>query len=331
MTRKHALITGITGQDGAYLAKFLLEKDYEVYGLRRQTSLPNEDRLSYLGVADHVQLIDGDILDQSSIITALRAAEPDELYNLAAQSFVGASWREPLLTAQATGVGAVNVLEAVRLIRPDTRVYQASSSEMFGLVADRIQSETTTFHPRSPYAVAKLFAHWMTINYRESYRMFACAGILFNHESPIRGLNFVTRKITDGVARIKLGIERELRLGNVDAQRDWGFSGDYVKAMWLMLQADQPKEYVVATGRTTSVADFCRLAFASVGLNWRDHVRTDPALTRPAEVPYLCGDATKAKIELGWEPSVTLEDLAAMMVASDLKRIGTDRVSPPHA
>jgi GDPmannose 4,6-dehydratase len=331
MTRKHALITGITGQDGAYLAKFLLEKDYEVYGLRRQTSLPNGDRLSYMGVADHVQLIDGDILDQSSIITALRAAEPDEVYNLAAQSFVGASWREPLLTAQATGVGAVNVLEAVRLIQPDIRVYQASSSEMFGLVADRIQSETTRFHPRSPYAVAKLFAHWMTINYRESYRMFACAGILFNHESPIRGLNFVTRKITDGVARIKLGIERELRLGNVDAQRDWGFSGDYVKAMWLMLQADQPKEYVVATGRTTSVADFCRLAFASVGLNWRDHVRTDPALTRPAEVPYLCGDATKAKIELGWEPSVTLEDLAAMMVAADLKRIGTDRVSPPDA
>jgi GDPmannose 4,6-dehydratase len=331
MTRKHALITGITGQDGAYLAKFLLENDYEVYGLRRQTSLPNEDRLAYLGVADHVQLIDGDILDQSSIITALRAAEPHEVYNLASQSFVGSSWREPLLTAQATGVGAVNVLEAVRLIRPDTRVYQASSSEMFGLVADRTQSETTRFHPRSPYAVAKLFAHWMTINYRESYRMFACAGILFNHESPIRGLNFVTRKITNGVARIKLGIERELRLGNINAQRDWGFSGDYVKAMWLMLQADQAKEYVVATGRTASVADFCRLAFESVGLDWRDHVRADPSLMRPAEVPYLCGDATRAKIELGWEPTVTLEDLTAMMVAADLKRIGTDRVSPSDA
>jgi GDPmannose 4,6-dehydratase len=225
----------------------------------------------------------------------------------------------------------VNVLEAVRLIRPDTRVYQASSSEMFGLVADRTQSETTRFHPRSPYAVAKLFAHWMTINYRESYRMFACAGILFNHESPIRGLNFVTRKITNGVARIKLGIERELRLGNINAQRDWGFSVDYVKAMWLMLQADQAKEYVVATGRTASVADFCRLAFASVGLDWRDHVRADPSLMRPAEVPYLCGDATRAKIELGWEPTVTLEDLTAMMVAADLKRIGTDRVSPSDA
>jgi GDPmannose 4,6-dehydratase len=328
MTKKHALITGITGQDGAYLAKFLLEQDYEVYGLHRRTSLPNEDRLLYLGVADHVRLIDGDILDQSSVIGALRAAEPHEVYNLAAQSFVGASWRQPLLTAQATGVGAVNVLEAVRLIRPDARVYQASSSEMFGLVADPIQSETTRFHPRSPYAVAKLFAHWTTINYRESYRMFACAGILFNHESPIRGLEFVTRKITDGVARIKFGVARELRLGNVEVQRDWGFAGDYVKAMWLMLQADRPKEYVVATGRIASVADFCQLAFASVGLDWRDHVRTDPALTRPAEVPYLRGDATKAKVELGWEPIVTLEELAAMMVAADLKRIGGDRVSP---
>jgi GDPmannose 4,6-dehydratase len=328
--KKRALITGITGQDGAYLAKFLLEQDYEVYGLRRRTSLPNEDRLSYLGVLDHVQLIDGDILDKSSVISAVRAAEPHEVYNLAAQSFVGASWRQPLLTAQSTGVGAVNVLEAVRLDRPGARVYQASSSEMFGLVKDPVQSETTVFHPRSPYAVAKLFAHWMTINYRESYGMFACAGILFNHESPIRGLDFVTRKITDGVARIKLGIERELRLGNVDAQRDWGFAGDYVKAMWLMLQADQAKEYVVATGRTASVADFCHLAFASVGLDWRDYVRKDPALTRPAEVPYLRGDAERAKIELRWEPTVTLEELAAMMVVADLKRIGSDRASPAH-
>ena len=323
--KRHALITGVTGQDGAYLAKFLLEQDYEVYGLRRRTSLPNEDRLRYLGIADHVQLVEGDILDKSSLITAVRETEPDEVYNLAAQSFVGSSWRQPLLTAEATGVGAVNILEAVRLSRPATRVYQASSSEMFGLVTGSVQSEATNFHPRSPYAVAKLFAHWMTINYRESYRMFACAGILFNHESPIRGIEFVTRKITDGVARIKLGVERELRLGNVDVRRDWGFAGDYVKAMWLMLQADQPKEYVVATGRTVSVADFCELAFASVGLDWRNHVKTDSALTRPAEVTYLCGDASRAKNELRWTPAVTLEELVAMMVAADLKRVGADR------
>jgi GDPmannose 4,6-dehydratase len=328
MKKRHALITGITGQDGAYLARFLLEKDYEVYGLHRRTSRPNEDRLSYLGVADHIVLIDGDLMDQGSLIAALRESEPDEVYNLAAQSFVGSSWRQPVLTAQATGLGAVNVLEAVRLTRPDTRFYQASSSEMFGLVTERVQSETTKFHPRSPYAVAKLFAHWMAINYRESHRMFACAGILFNHESPIRGLEFVTRKITDGVARIKLGIQRELRLGNVDAERDWGFAGDYVKAIWLMLQADRPKEYVVATGRSASVTDFCRLAFASVDLDWRDYVRTDPSLTRPAEVPSLRGDAARAKIELGWEPSVTLEELTAMMVAADLKRVGADRASP---
>ena len=323
--KRHALITGVTGQDGAYLAKFLLEQDYEVYGLRRRTSLPNEDRLRYLGIADHVQLVEGDILDKSSLITAVRETEPDEVYNLAAQSFVGSSWRQPLLTAEATGVGAVNILEAVRLSRPATRVYQASSSEMFGLVTGSVQSEATNFHPRSPYAVAKLFAHWMTINYRESYRMFACAGILFNHESPIRGIEFVTRKITDGVARIKLGVVRELRLGNVDVRRDWGFAGDYVKAMWLMLQADQPKEYVVATGRTVSVADFCELAFASVGLDWRNHVKTDSALTRPAEVTYLCGDASRARHELRWTPAVTLEELVAMMVAADLKRVGADR------
>ena len=326
--RRHALITGATGQDGAYLAKFLLEQDYEVYGLRRRSSLPNEDRLRYLGIVDHVQLIDGDILDKSSLIAVVRETEPDEVYNLAAQSFVGSSWRQPLLTAEATGVGAVNLLEAVRLIRPATRVYQASSSEMFGLVTGSVQSETTNFHPRSPYAVAKLFAHWMTINYRESYRMFACAGILFNHESPIRGIEFVTRKITDGVARIKLGVERELRLGNVDVRRDWGFAGDYVKAMWLMLQADQPKEYVVATGRTVSVADFCGLAFASVGLDWRDYVKTDSALTRPAEVTYLCGDASRARNELRWTTSVTLEELVAMMVAVDLKRVGADGAGP---
>jgi GDPmannose 4,6-dehydratase len=328
--KRHALITGVTGQDGAYLAKFLLEQDYEVYGLRRRTSLPNEDRLRYLRIADHVHLIDGDILDSSSVIAAVRETEPDEVYNLAAQSFVGSSWRQPLLTAESTGVGAVNVLEAVRLIRPAARVYQASSSEMFGLVTGSTQSEITNFHPRSPYAVAKLFAHWMTINYRESYRMFACAGILFNHESPIRGLEFVTRKITDGVARIKLGVDRELRLGNVDVQRDWGFAGDYVKAMWLMLQADQPKEYVVATGRTVSVADFCRLAFASVGLDWRDYVKSDSALTRPAEVTYLCGDASRAKNELRWTPIVTLEELVAMMVAADLKRVGAERAGAAY-
>jgi GDPmannose 4,6-dehydratase len=318
-----ALITGVTGQDGSYLAELLLDKGYDVVGMVRRTSHHSYERIDHL--LERIEIVAADLLDQHSLTVVLQDHQPDEVYNLAAQSFVGSSWRQPLLTAEATGVGAVNILEAVRLSRPATRVYQASSSEMFGLVTGSVQSEATNFHPRSPYAVAKLFAHWMTINYRESYRMFACAGILFNHESPIRGIEFVTRKITDGVARIKLGVVRELRLGNVDVRRDWGFAGDYVKAMWLMLQADQPKEYVVATGRTVSVADFCKLAFASVGLDWRDYVKTDSALTRPAEVTYLCGDASRARHELRWTPAVTLEELVTMMVAADLKRVEADR------
>ncbi len=322
---KHALITGITGQDGAYLSKLLLSKGYKVYGVDRRTSLATTDRLHYLAVVDDVTLLDGDVTDQGSLVRALRTAEPDEIYNLAAQSFVGASWQQPALTAEVTGVGAVNVLEAIRHVNPKIRFYQASTSEMFGLAQEEPQSETTPFHPRSPYAVSKLMAHWMTVNYRESFGLFTCAGILFNHESPIRGIEFVTRKITDGVARIKHGLANELRLGNLEAKRDWGFAGDYVEAMWLMLQANEPREYVVATGRTSSVGDFCRMAFAHVGLNWRDYVRVDQQFARPAEVPALWGNATRAKVELGWEPTVNLEELVAMMVEADLKRVTEER------
>jgi GDPmannose 4,6-dehydratase len=322
---RHALITGITGQDGAYLSRFLLEKGYKVYGLDRRTSLPTTERLRYMGVADDVILLDGDVTDQGSIVRALQAAEPDEVYNLAAQSFVGASWHQPVLTMETTGIGAVNVLEGIRLVNPQIRFYQASTSEMFGLAAEPVQSETTPFHPRSPYAIAKLFAHWTTINYRESYGMFACAGILFNHESPVRGLEFVSRKITDGVARIKHGLVNEIRLGNLDAKRDWGFAGDYVRAMWLMLGAEKPCEYVVATGHTTSVQEFCRIAFDCVGLNWKDYVTLDPRFTRPADVPTLCGNAERVKAELGWEPSTSLDGLITMMVEADLKRVGEER------
>ncbi len=319
---KRALITGVTGQDGSYLSKLLLSKGYKVYGVDRRTSVATTERLHYLGVAHDVTLLDGDVTDQGSIVRALRSAEPDEVYNLAAQSFVGASWQQPSLTAEVTGVGAVNVLEAVRHVNPKIRFYQASTSEMFGLAQEEPQSETTPFHPRSPYAVSKLLAHWMTVNYRESFGLFTCAGILFNHESPIRGIEFVTRKITDGVARIKRGLATELCLGNLEAKRDWGFAGEYVEAMWLMLQASEPREYVIATGRTSSVADFCRMAFAHVGLNYQDYVRIDPQFARPAEVPSLCGNASKAKVELGWEPKVALEELVAMMVEADLRRVG---------
>ena len=322
---KRALITGITGQDGAYLSKLLLSKGYKVYGVDRRTSLATTDRLHYLAVVDDVTLLDGDVTDQGSLVRALRTAEPDEIYNLAAQSFVGASWQQPALTAEVTGVGAVNVLEAIRHVNPKIRFYQASTSEMFGLAQEEPQSETTPFHPRSPYAVSKLMAHWMTVNYRESFGLFTCAGILFNHESPIRGIEFVTRKITDGVARIKHGLANELRLGNLEAKRDWGFAGDYVEAMWLMLQANDPREYVVATGRTSSVGDFCRMAFAHVGLNWRDYVRVDQQFARPAEVPALWGNATRAKVELGWEPTVSLEELVVMMVEADLRRVAEER------
>jgi GDPmannose 4,6-dehydratase len=322
---KRALITGVTGQDGAYLSKLLLSKGYKVYGVDRRTSLATTDRLHYLGVLDDVTILDGDVTDQGSMVRAMRTAEPDEVYNLAAQSFVGASWQQPALTSEVTGVGAVNVLEAVRIVDPKIRFYQASTSEMFGLAQEEPQSETTPFHPRSPYAVSKLMAHWMTVNYRESFGLFACAGILFNHESPIRGIEFVTRKITDGVARIKRGLATELRLGNLEAKRDWGFAGDYVEAMWLMLQASEPREYVVATGRTSSVGDFCRMAFAHVGLNYQDYVRIDQQFSRPAEVPSLWGNATRAKVDLGWEPKVNLEELVAMMVEADLRRAGAKR------
>ena len=323
--RNRALITGITGQDGAYLSRFLLEKGYRVYGLDRRTSMPTTERLRYLGVADDVTLLDGDITDQGSLLRTLRVAQPDEVYNLAAQSFVGSSWQQPLLTSHVTGLGAVNLLEAIREFNVGIRFYQASTSEMFGLSTAPTQSEGTQFYPRSPYAVAKLFAHWTTINYRESYGLFACAGILFNHESPIRGLDFVSRKITDGVARIKCGMSRELRLGNLEAKRDWGFAGDYVDAMWSMLQAAGPREYVVATGRTVSVEDFCRQAFEYVELDWREYVKADAKLVRPAEVSMLCGDATKIKTELGWKPETSLEDLIAMMVDADLRRVKQER------
>ena len=318
---RHALITGVTGQDGAYLSKLLLEHGYKVYGLDRRTSTPTTERLHYLEVADRVVLLDGDVTDQGSMVRALEGAEPDEVYNLAAQSFVGSSWRQPVLTTEVNAVGTVNVLEAIRLVNPKIRFYQASTSEMFGLTAEPVQSETSPFHPRSPYAIAKLCAHWTTINYRESYGMFACAGILFNHESPVRGIEFVSRKITDGVARVKHGLATDLRMGNLQAKRDWGFSGDYVRAMRLMLQADDAREYVVATGRAVTVEEFCRIAFAYAGLDWREYVRVDPQIARPADVPALCGNAAKVKAELGWQPTTTLEDLIAMMVEADLKRV----------
>ncbi len=322
---RHALITGVTGQDGAYLSKLLLESGYRVYGLDRRTSTPTTERLHYLEVADRVVLLDGDVTDQGSMVRALEGAEPDEVYNLAAQSFVGSSWRQPVLTTEVNAVGTVNVLEAIRLVNPKIRFYQASTSEMFGLTAEPVQSETSPFHPRSPYAIAKLCAHWTTINYRESYGMFACAGILFNHESPVRGIEFVSRKITDGVARVKHGLATDLRMGNLQAKRDWGFSGDYVRAMRLMLQADDPREYVVATGRAVTVEEFCRIAFAYAGLDWREYVRVDPQIARPADVPALCGNAAKVKAELGWQPTTTLEDLIAMMVEADLKRVRDER------
>ena len=318
---KQALITGITGQDGGYLSKLLLESGYRVYGLDRRTSTPTTERLHYLEVADRVTLLDGDVTDQGSLVRALEAAEPDEVYNLAAQSFVGSSWRQPVLTMEVNGIGAVKVLEAIRIVNPKIRFYQASTSEMFGLTAEPVQSETSPFHPRSPYAISKLFSHWTTINYRESYGLFACAGILFNHESPVRGIEFVSRKITDGVARIKHGVAKGLRMGNLQARRDWGFAGDYVRAMRLMLQAERPQEYVVASGRSVSVEEFCRLAFAYVGLDWREYVSIDPQIARPADVPALCGNAAKAKAELGWQPTITLEELIAMMIEADLKRV----------
>jgi len=319
---KTCLITGVTGQDGAYLAQLLLQKGYRVVGLLRRSASSDivGERMRWLGILDDVELVDGNLIDISSLIRIMQNTQPDEVYNLAAQSFVAASWNQPLLTGEVTGMGAVNVLEAVRITGLKARVYQASSSEMFGLIQEPQQSEKTPFYPRSPYAAAKLYAHWMTVNYRESFGMHASSGILFNHESPLRGIEFVTRKITDGVARIKLGLAKELPLGNLEAKRDWGHARDYVRAMWLMLQQDTPDDYVIATGRTTSIREFCRMAFAHAGLNYQDYVVTNPKFLRPAEVDVLHGDATKARQTLGWQPETSLEDMAAEMVEADLAR-----------
>jgi GDPmannose 4,6-dehydratase len=316
------LITGITGQDGAYLSQFMLRKGYRVVGLLRRSASSDVigERLRWLGILDDVELVDGNLVDLSSLIRLLQTYQPVEVYNLAAQSFVAASWNQPLLTGQVTGLGAANILEAMRIVCPEARFYQASSSEMYGRIREPRQNENTPFYPRSPYAVAKLYAHWMTINHRESFGMHASAGILFNHESPLRGIEFVTRKITDGVARIKLGLATELALGNLDAKRDWGHARDYVRAMWLMLQQHTPDDYVVATGRTTTIRAFCGLAFSYAGLNYEDHVATRSDLLRPAEVDVLLGDAGKARERLNWEPSVTLEEMVAEMVDADLAR-----------
>jgi GDPmannose 4,6-dehydratase len=315
---RRALITGITGQDGSYLAELLLSKGYEVFGLTRRLSATNYWRIEHL--LDRLELLPGDLLDQLSLIRVLERTRPNELYNLAAMSFVPASWDQPMLTGEFNSQGVTRVLEAVRVVDPTIRIYQASSSEMFGKVREVPQRESTPFYPRSPYGVSKVFAHYITVNYRESYGLFAVSGILFNHESPRRGLEFVTRKVTDGAARIKLGLARDLALGNLDAHRDWGFAGDYVRAMWQMLQQDRADDYVVATGESHSVRDLVEIAFARVGLDWQDHVRTDPALLRPAEVDHLIGDATKARTELGWAPSVDFKGLVEMMVDADLER-----------
>lgn len=322
MTR-HALITGITGQDGAYLAQLLLQKGYRVHGLLARRSSDTLWRLRELDIVDDVSLIDGDVTDLAALIRALQQSQADEVYNLAAQSFVGSSWQQPLLTAQTNAVGALAVLEAVRIVNPQARFYQASTSEMFGLTRNPVQDENSPFHPRSPYGVAKLMAHWATVNYRESFGLHASSGILFNHESPLRGIEFVTRKVSQAVAAIKHGRQRELRLGNIDAQRDWGFAGDYVEAMWRMTQQPQADDYVVATGRTASVREMCEIAFNHVGLRMDDHVVIDPALLRPAEVERLQGDASKARARLGWAPQTSLESLIVMMVEADLRRLGT--------
>lgn len=319
---KTALITGITGQDGAYLAEFLLKKGYKVYGLVARRATATTWRLEYLGILEKIELLEGDLIDVTSIIRAIEEAQPDEFYNLGAQSFVGTSWRQPQLTAQATGIGALNCLEAIRIVNPKIKFYQASTSEMFGGMPEYpLQSEQTPFHPRSPYGVAKLFAHWSTINYRESYNIFGCCGILFNHESPLRGIEFVTRKVTDAAARIKLGVQKELHLGNIDAKRDWGFAGDYVEAMWLMLQQEKPDVYVVATGRTTTVREMCKIAFEHLDMDYEKYVVIDPKFYRPAEVDLLLGDPSKAQEKLGWKATTSLEDLITMMVNADMKRV----------
>jgi GDPmannose 4,6-dehydratase len=315
---KRALITGITGQDGSYLAEFLLDQGYTVFGMVRRASKDNFERLER--VLDRVELKQADLLDQLSLIRLLEETRPNELYNLAAQSFVPTSWNQPVLTAEFTALGVTRILDAIRLVDPSIRFYQASSSEMFGKVRETPQNERTPFHPRSPYGVAKAYGHSITVNYRESYGLFACSGILFNHESPRRGLEFVTRKVTDGAARIACGVAREIRLGNLDAHRDWGFAGDYVQAMWLMLQQDEPDDYVVATGESHSVQELVELAFSHAGLDWREYVVVDPLLKRPAEVDLLMGDASKARRALGWSPKVRFPELIRMMVDADLAR-----------
>jgi GDPmannose 4,6-dehydratase len=316
---KRALITGITGQDGSYLAELLLDKGYEVFGLTRRLSAANYWRIEH--ILDRITLLPGDLLDQLSLIRVLERVRPQELYNLAAMSFVPASWDQPMLTGEFNSQGVTRVLEAIRAVDPAIRVYQASSSEMYGKVLEIPQKETTPFYPRSPYGVSKVFAHYITVNYRESYNMFAVSGILFNHESPRRGLEFVTRKVTDGVAKIKLGLTDSLGLGNLDAQRDWGFAGDYVRAMWLMLQQPAADDYVISTGESHSVRELVEVAFGHVGLDWKKHVRTDPAFIRPAEVDLLIGDSSKAKKQLGWSPTVDFPGLIKMMVDADIERV----------
>lgn len=319
---RHALITGITGQDGAYLAQNLLEKGYEVFGVVRRSSHFGiaDHRLRWLGIEKDVHFVDANLTDLSSLLRSVEISRPEEVYNLGAQSYVASSWQQPILTSQVTGVGATNVLEAIRIVKPDARFYQASSSEMFGLIQEAHQNERTPFYPRSPYGAAKLFAHWMTVNYRESFNLHASSGILFNHESPLRGIEFVTRKVTDCVAQIKLGKKTELRLGNIDAKRDWGHARDYVEAMWLMLQQDRPDDYVVATGRTTSVRDMVEIAFDYVNLDADEFLTIDPELFRPAEVDILLGDPSKAAETLGWKATTPLEDMIREMVDADLAR-----------
>jgi GDPmannose 4,6-dehydratase len=320
--KKPALLTGILGQDGPYLAKLLLEKDYKVYGLVRRYSNPQFDNLDYLGLTDKIEFVEGDLTDESSLLNLVKAIRPEEVYNLAAQSFVGASWEQAKLTTEINAVGVLYLLNSIKHFAPTARFYQASTSEMFGTEqVNGFQDEMTPFHPRSPYGVSKVYAYWMTVNFRESYGMYTANGILFNHESPIRGIQFVTRKITDGVARIKLGLSKELHLGNLDSKRDWGFAGDYVEAMYLMLQQDKPDDYVVSTGETHEVREFVELAFAAAGIkDWKKYVVIDPRFKRPAEVPHLQGNPAKAKKQLGWKPKVSFPDLVKMMVDADIKR-----------
>ncbi len=321
--RRRALVTGITGQDGSYLAELLLEKDYEVFGLIRRSSTVNFERIEH--IQDDIHLLSGDLLDQNSLMVAMQHAQPHEIYNLGAQSFVPASWEQPLLTGEITALGVARILEAIRSTDPSTRFYQASTSELFGKVQESPQSERTPFYPRSPYGVSKLYAHWITINYRESYDLFACAGILFNHESPRRGLEFVTRKITHGVARIKHGLTNKLALGNLDARRDWGYAGDFVRAMWMMLQEAEPADYVIATGEDRTIREFCQVAFDAAGLNWEDHVVIDERFLRPAEVEILKGDPSKAVDRMGWKPEVSFEQMVQMMVEHDLEVVSAHK------